>query len=226
MKNNFKKNKFIIIKSAVSKKLANFVYNYFLLKKEAVYYMHKNNIVPENNINSLIFGTWKDEQVPNMYSHYSDFAMETLLKLLLPVMEKETKLKLIPTYSYARIYEKGSNLFRHKDRPSCEISTTLNLGGSTWPIFIDPTGKDNISNIRNTDKGQECDVKKTAHKGIKINLKPGDMLVYKGDELEHWREEFQEKKCVQVFLHYNEKNGKFENKNLYDGRPMLGIPFK
>jgi hypothetical protein len=220
MENNFKKNKFIIIKSAISKELAEFVCNYFLLKKEAVYYMYENNLISPNSV----FGTWKDKQVPNMYSHYSDFAMETLLIKLLPVMEKETKLKLIPTYSYARIYEKKSNLFRHKDRESCEISTTLNLGGDSWPIFIDPTGEDNVFNKRNTDKGEECDIKKTANKGIKINLEPGDMLVYKGDELEHWREEFNGEKCVQVFLHYNEKNGKFKDKNLYDGRPMLGVP--
>lgn len=226
MKNDFKKNKFIVIKSAISKEIANFVCNYFLLKKEAVYYMYENNIISINEITSVILGTWKDPQVPNMYSHYSDFAMETLLKNLLPIMEKETKLKLIPTYSYARIYEKGSNLFRHKDRVSCEISTTLNLGGNSWPIFIDPTGEDNIFNKRSTDKGEECDIKKTAHKGIKIILEPGDMLVYKGDELEHWREEFKGERCVQVFLHYNEKDGKFKNKNLYDGRPMLGVPPK
>ena len=126
MENNFKKNKFIIIKSAISKELAEFVCNYFLLKKEAVYYMYENDLI----LPHTLLGTWKDEQVPNVYSHYSDFAMETLLMKVMPIMEEKTKLKLIPTYSYARIYEKGSNLFRHKDRPSCEISTTLNLGGN------------------------------------------------------------------------------------------------
>jgi hypothetical protein len=55
--------------------------------------------------------------------------METLLVKTLPVMKERTGLDLIPTYSYARVYEKGSILKRHKDRPSCEISTTLNLGG-------------------------------------------------------------------------------------------------
>ena len=35
-------------------------------------------------------------------------------------------------------------LKRHKDRPSCEISTTLNLGGDPWPIFIDGTGADSV----------------------------------------------------------------------------------
>ena len=50
-------------------------------------------------------------------------------------MNKETSLKLSPTYSYARIYNKGAILQKHKDRYSCEVSTTLNLGGDMWPIY-------------------------------------------------------------------------------------------
>ena len=72
---------------------------------------------------------------PNTYSHYADNVKETLLVKMLPVMAKETGLELIPTYSYARIYKKGDILRRHKDRPSCEISTTLNLGGDPLPII-------------------------------------------------------------------------------------------
>ena len=52
----------------------------------------------------------------------------------------------------------------------------------------------------------------------------GDMLVYSGCELEHWREPFQGNVCGQVFLHYNHVNGPFANKNKFDGRPMLGLP--
>ena len=67
-------------------------------------------------------------QVPNTYSHYSDTAMETLLESLRAKMEKETGYKLNETYSYARIYKTGDVLHRHKDRYSCEVSTTLHLG--------------------------------------------------------------------------------------------------
>ncbi len=115
--------------------------------------------------------------------------METLLQKVKPVMEKHTKLKLSETYSYARIYKKGDVLARHKDRYSCEISTTLNLGGDPWPIYLDPTGK----------QGQA---------GIKLTLDPGDMLIYSGCDLEHWREEFTGKDCGQVFLHYNKAGSK------------------
>ena len=53
-------------------------------------------------------------------------------------------------------------------------------------------------------------------------LEVGDMLVYSGCELEHWREPFDGNICGQVFLHYNHVNGPFAEKNRFDGRPMLG----
>ena len=127
--------------------------------------------------------------------------METLLQWVLPTMEKHTKLKLIPTYSYARIYKNGDVLKKHRDRFSCEISTTVNLGGDLWPIYLN-NGK----------------------KNIKVNLNPGDMLIYRGIELEHWREKFKGEYCAQVFLHYNNKAGQFAETNAFDGRPMLGLP--
>jgi len=211
---SFTQNKYQVIKNAISYELANFVFNYFLLKRDAVNYMYSNNIVAEN----CLFGTWKDQQVPNVYSHYADFAMETLLVKVMPIMKQHTNLNLVPTYSYARVYEKGSILKRHKDRPSCEISTTLNLGGDPWPIFIDPTGSNNV-----IDEYKNI-MKPNAPAGIKVNLEQGDMLVYSGCELEHWREEFTGNICGQVFLHYNHVNGQFADSNLYDKRPLLGIP--
>jgi len=186
-------NKYQVIKGAVSYELANFIYNYFLLKRDAVKYMYEKNITYDNGM----LGTWKDEQIPNTYSHYADHVMETLLMKVLPVMKKETGLELIPTYSYARIYKQGDILHKHKDRPSCEISTSVHLGGDPWSIFVE---------------------------GTEVILDVGDMLVYSGCELEHWREPFEGDSCGQVFLHYNHVNGPFADKNKLDGRPMLGLP--
>ena len=70
----------------------------------------------------------------------ANIAMETLMLKCLPEMEKATGLKLYPAYTYARIYKKGDILKRHKDRFSCEISTTMNLGGDDWPIYLEPSG--------------------------------------------------------------------------------------
>ena len=65
-------------------------------------------------------------------------------------------------------------------------------------------------------------VKPGAPKGVRVDLKVGDMLLYSGCDLEHWREPFEGNVCSQVFLHYNHANGPFAKTNLLDGRPMLG----
>ena len=78
--------KYQVIKNAVSFELANFTFNYFLLKRDAVEFMYKHNIIYDNGM----FGTWTDQQVPNTYSHYSDMVMETLMMKVLPKMQKET----------------------------------------------------------------------------------------------------------------------------------------
>jgi hypothetical protein len=210
---SFKNKKYVIIKKAISKNLAIFVYNYFLMKRQVAMTLFKNKLIAPF---SDEWGIWTDEQVPNTYSHYGDVAMETLLIKVQPIMEKHTKLKLIPTYSYARIYKKGDVLHRHKDRFSCEISATLNLGGEEWPIYL--SSNENVG----IPDGNKITLTSNA-KGTKIILKPGDMLVYKGMELEHWREPFEGENCAQVFLHYNNFSKESEN-NIFDGRPHLGLP--
>ena len=199
---SFEKNHYIIIKEAISKELALFVYLYFLNKRRVTRRMFDDRYISPFTTE---FGVWSDKQIPNTYAHYGDIAMETLLENLRPELEQQTGLELIETYSYARIYKKGDVLERHKDRPSCEVSTTLNLGGDEWPIFIEPSG----------EEGKE---------GIKVIMQPGDMLVYKGCDLEHWREAFEGENCGQVFLHYNDASKEDADKNKFDGRPFLGLP--
>jgi hypothetical protein len=212
---SFKKNKYQVIRGAISKELADIAFTYLRISAEADHWLLANQATHEGN---MLIGNFKDRQVPNSYAKYADRLMETLLVKTIPIMKAKTGLNLIPTYSYTRLYKTGNILNRHKDRPSCEISTTLNLGGDPWPIFIDPTGSDNVI------KEYEGIIKPNAPKGNKVDLKPGDMLIYSGCELEHWREPFKGKLCGQVFLHYNHANGPFAKSNLYDKRPLLGIP--
>ena len=157
---SFKKNKFLIIKKAIPIELADFIYSYFLLKRQTAKTLFDAKYISPF---TEYFGTWNDPQVPNTYSHYSDIVMETLLVKVLHIMQEKTKFKLIPNYSYARIYKKGDVLNRHKDRFSCEISTTLNLGGDEWPIYLNPNQKEG--------KVTEKEYIPSNYKGIKIILK-------------------------------------------------------
>ena len=188
-----KNKKYQVIREALSKELSNFIFNYMLLQRNAVDFMLKSGQLKEVN---FFTGQRDDPQAPGVYSKYADWVMETLLQHMIPIMKEKTEMNLIPTYSFTRLYEKGSILKRHKDRPSCEVSTTLHLGGDEWPIFLE---------------------------GIQVDLKVGDMLIYSGCDLEHWREPFKGNVCSQVFLHYNHVNGPFAQTNRFDKRPMLGL---
>tara|TARA_Y100001951_G_C11270423_1_gene258373 strand:- start:123 stop:734 length:612 start_codon:yes stop_codon:yes gene_type:complete len=191
----FNKKGYEVVKKVISKEMSEFIFNYFILKRQVADTFYKSNYMEENGL----MGIWDDTQVSNTYSLYADFVFETLLWWLKPTMEKETGLKLVETYSYSRIYNKGAVLKKHSDRKSCEISATLNLGGDKWPIYLEKNKQE-----------------------IEVNLSPGDMLIYRACELKHWRYKFKGNCCAQVFFHYNRKDNNLANK--YDGRPHLGLP--
>ena len=140
-------------------------YSYFLNKRKVARVLFDERYISPFTSE---FGIWNDEQVPNIYSHYGDILMETLLEKVKPAMQKHTGLKLSPTYSYARAYKKGDCLHRHKDRPSCEISTTVNLGGDPWPIFIDGTGANNVINERQNVVKPNVEAKTSPRKVISL----------------------------------------------------------
>ena len=88
---SFKKNKYQVIKGAISKELANFCYQYFLNKRAVARHMFDDKYISQY---TNYFGVWNDEMIPETYSHYGDIAMDTLLQTVKPVMEKETDIKL------------------------------------------------------------------------------------------------------------------------------------
>ena len=191
---------YTIIKNLISKDMAEFLYSYLNLKKTTVKLLKEHNIISGMDHDYGVFG---DNQVPdkNTYCIYGDAIFDTLLSKVKPVIEKKLKVKLVETYSYARLYTKGNVLKKHTDRESCEFSITLNLGGSPWPLFLE-NSKLNTS---------------------KINLKPGDALIYKGAKHNHWREPLIGDSCGQVFLHYIIQDNTNRSTGKYDFRPALGL---
>lgn len=146
------------------------------------------------------FGT--REGRTGFYDRYADPLMESLLLHLQPVLEQATGFSLLPTYSYLRIYETGAELSRHTDRPSCEISASLTIGCDAtepWPLWLESNGQTRS-----------------------ITLQPGDMLLYKGRELPHWREQFAGRYWVQAFFHYVDAAGPLASYK-FDGRTGIGI---
>jgi len=142
-----------------------------------------------------------DIQVPGSSSFYADPLMETLLELGTSVVRGFAGVEPLPTYSFMRLYPRGTVLNPHTDRPACEISMTLTLGydgESPWPLYLA------------TPDGVQTAL-----------LKPGDALLYRGQECAHWRGELGSEYHVQLFLHYVDAAGPCRNWR-YDKRPAIG----
>ena len=127
------------------------------------------------------FNLQGDSQAPNSASMY-DFM--PFVRLLVEKVPEATALlgeKVLPTYTYARVYKHGSVLERHRDRPACEISFTLNLDkDAEWPIWF-----------------QRPDGSETS-----VELSPGDAVLYLGCQADHWRTKFEGQEYTQLFMHY------------------------
>jgi hypothetical protein len=132
---------------------------------------------------------------------FSDPLMEHVLAGVQPRVEQLCGFRLYPTYSFFRIYRHGNILERHLDRAACEISVSVNLGPALdppWPLWLKgPMGESAIA------------------------LAPGDAVLYRGIECEHWRERFAGDHLAQVFLHYVDRDGPYREWR-FDKRPSLG----
>jgi len=108
---------------------------------------------------------------------YNDPLMNGLLDLKLPIVERESNLKLFPTYAYWRYYIFGGMLKKHSDRPACEISVTACIKKyDKWPIVVE---------------------------GTSFELEEGDAVLYAGCDQKHWRPGvYKGEGMAQVFLHY------------------------
>lgn len=145
-----------------------------------------------------------DHQVPGSLRRYGATAFETLLDLCTEPFSTVTGRRLLPSYSFARFYFRGQELVAHRDRPECEHSATLHIASSAvvpWPIWF----------------------RKDRNDPAEVTLGPGDAVMYRGDQVLHWRDPLPEEWYLQVFLHYVDADGPHAAQHL-DGRRHLAAP--
>jgi|5_EtaG_2_1085323.scaffolds.fasta_scaffold05222_6 hypothetical protein len=173
---------------------------------------------------TLCRDTYFDNTVNAMAYSYGDPLMETILDLSTSVVEKHVGKSLWPTFSFMRVYDKGSDLEIHTDRPSCEYTVALALGefpvNKPYPLYIgelDPTSEYKYFNI---DKKLEP---------VKINYKydmiRNNAVLFQGqtDQTVHWREFCTHDHFITCFFHYVNKEGPHAQEK-WDKRSMLGMP--
>ena len=205
----FEENKYVVIRNFLSAEMASIFYEYSKTVTSAVDF----KIVSSKEFHNQNWdGGFGDKQVPDTFYRDGDPIMDTLMIMSLNKMEQFTGLTLVPNYTYWRFYQKGNDLKRHVDRGSCEISATLCLGYDV----------SNIDNNVYPDYDWPMYVCDKSGAELPVHMKPGDLIIYRGMEVEHWREKFIGLNHTQVFLHYNDTCGTVNN--FLDGRHIIGIP--
>ena len=162
-----------------------------------------------------------DSQSGTIASQYGDPFMETLLDMSTPVIEQNVNKKLFPTYSYLRVYDKGSDLKIHTDRPACEFTVALCLGAEPqqepYELFVGE--RDNSSDYKYYDsKTKEFTRYRIDNK---FPIVPNNAVIFKGLDKIHWREYCIHDHYVMVFLHYVDQEGQYKDEK-YDRRDNLG----
>ena len=141
--------------------------------------------------------------VDDTFNWCSPPGCEALMINLKQFVEEKIGLNLHPTYSYARIYQEGSELKKHLDRKSSEHVVTCCLyKESPYPITIDDGD--------------------TLHH---IDLEVGDILIFPGRKYFHWRDKYQGKEHIHCFLQYVDADGSLADYK-YDTRPCLGSNYQ
>jgi len=167
-------------------------------------------IVSQYLENRIRRGEWGEgcegKQAVSKFFYYADPLIEALLLACKPGVEQVVGKELLPTYSYSRVYQPNEELKPHTDRPSCEVSVTVNVAskGDNSPIYMQYAANAVEEHV----------------------LKPGDAVVYKGCEAKHWRKPLKDGQLnVQFMLHYVDRNGPnaiYEK----DTRPAYGMSAK
>ena len=142
---SFKKNGYQVVKNFLEPEFVSFIQEYFFVR-----------IAAQQATN--------DPQAPFSYSFYADPLIETILGKSCKPLGELVGLRLLPQYTYARLYKEKDELVIHRDRPECEISATLSLGF--------PEGEE-INPILFSKNENKSDA-------VEIKLNPGDLCLYRG----------------------------------------------
>jgi hypothetical protein len=203
----FQASGWVKLENFISKEMASLLYHHVKLSTARLAYIEEQ--FPEK-YNHEYYGMFGDGQTPGDFCRYGDPIFDALVDESLVKVQEIAEVPLMSNYSYYRLYTTASELKRHKDRPSCEYSVTICLGYDVsnvdqntypnydWPMFVDSNGVE-----------------------LPIHMKPGDAIIYKGCDIDHWRQPFWGLHHAQVFLHYNELNGQYNIRN--DGRAIMGL---
>lgn len=188
---------FFVLKNVISQDLLSYILS--------IAEIEKNLNLDKTIVSEKDTDVSKLSNVPgNSEYEYGSLKSDGLFPLITEIYRDVTKRNLVPSFSYYRTYYKNSSLDRHLDRPSCQYSITTPIGSynnESWDIYIKSL------------YGQEHSV----------SLSAGDVLFYRGEICEHWREPLDNEWSTHVFMHWIDFDQPDYKQYYLDGRDSLGF---
>jgi len=160
-----------------------------ITKNEAIEIKYKNYLGAINDLGGL--KTHHDPERGNVMCCYAPPSSTFVVKRMKPILENILGEELIPSYWFTTTYHNKGWMNCHTDRPSCEVSVTMNIcGDAKWPIKL----------------------KDLSNKNQELATPVGHGVAYLGTIVPHWRSPLKthdNDRFMQLFLHYVRKNGKY-----------------
>lgn len=126
---------------------------------------------------------WRANSYADAAYAYRAAAGEVLLLRHEQRIERATRLKLHPSYSFIWCYFEGAQLSEHLDRTECDITVSIPIGVANatrpWPLLI-----------RNGDSHEQ------------VWLCVGDAVIFNGRDVWHSRPPLKASFQLQLLLHY------------------------
>lgn len=149
------------------------------------------------NNNKFAFGDKQSQR----FKAYDDLMSRIMQYEALPLLEKITKEKLKPTYTYLSCYVKGSDLPAHTDRPECEFTVSFLIDkptGCSWPIYVDKRKEP----VKNRGRYREYVNSENIHRCIPVDCDAGGLMCFQGTDHIHFREKLEYDYYYISLLHY------------------------
>lgn len=166
-----------------------------ITKEEAIQIKYENYLGAIHDLGGL--KTHFDKERGNVMCCYAPPSSTFVVKKMKPILENLLGEELIPSYWFTTTYHNKGWMNCHTDRPSCEVSVTMNIcGDAKWPIKL----------------------KDLSNKRREVVTPVGHGVAYLGTIVPHWRSPLRTHKndrFMQLFLHYVRKNGPYAD-HAYD----------
>lgn len=181
---DYKQNEFtpIVVDNVFTDEVRDLFINYF-----------KNTI----NNDKFQFGDKQSQR----YKAYDDLMSRIMQYECLPIIEKITKKKLKPTYTYFSGYAKDADLPPHTDRPECAYTVSFLVAkpeGTTWPIYVDKKKQP----IKHKGRYRDYVIEDNIKDCTPVDCDAGGLMCFQGTDHIHFREKLEHDYYYITLLHY------------------------